>query len=228
MVEFLTALVSIIIMDLLLAGDNAIVIGMAARNVPKNQQKKAIFLGTLGAVFIRIIATLAIVSLLNIPGLLAIGGILLIWIAYKLFTEEEQHTIKAEKTMLAAIKTIVVADAAMGLDNVLAVGGAAHDHPSLVVFGLAISIPIIVCGSTIFIKLIERFPMFITIGAGILAWTAAKMITDEHLLRYIFVNDMMKYAFEFAIIAAVMIIGTFKKKIPQLYEQQLKRDSHLP
>jgi predicted tellurium resistance membrane protein TerC len=113
--------------------------------------------------------------------------------------------------MLAAIKTIVVADAAMGLDNVLAVGGAAHDHPSLVVFGLVISIPIIVWGSTIFIKLIERFPMFITIGAGILAWTAAKMITDEQLLHYIFPNDMMKYAFEFAIIAAVMIIGILKK-----------------
>lgn len=156
--EFWTILFSIIVIDLALAGDNAIVIGLAARNVPKEQQKKAILWGTLGAIVIRSILTLAVVWLLKIPGLLFIGGLFLIWIAYKLLVEDKKQgsNMNAGKSMGDAIKTIIVADAVMGLDNVLAVAGAAHGHFLLVVMGLLISIPIVVWGSSIIIKWVKE------------------------------------------------------------------------
>src|SRR4051812_31102799 len=126
--EFLTALLSIIMIDLVLAGDNAIVIGLAARNLPKNLQKKVIIWGTVGAIAIRALATVIVVWLLKIPGLLVIGGVLLIWIAYKLLVEEKGHDVQAGNGFWAAIRTIIIADALMGLDNVLAVAGAAHGN----------------------------------------------------------------------------------------------------
>lgn len=142
--EFLTALLSIVIIDLVLAGDNAIVIGLAARNLPKHQQKKAVIWGTVGAVVIRALATLFVVWLLKVPGLLLIGGILLVWIAYKLLVEEKGHDVEAGGSLWEAIRTIIIADALMGLDNVLAVAGAAHDSFLLVILGLMISVPIMV------------------------------------------------------------------------------------
>ncbi|WP_043932153.1 TerC family protein, partial [Bacillus sp. EB01] len=172
--EFWAALGSLIIIDLVLAGDNAIVIGLAARNLPKKQQKQAIIWGTVGAIVIRATATILVVYLLEIPGLRLIGGLLLLVIAYKLLTEESGHEVKAQTTFWGAIWTIIVADALMGLDNVLAVAGAADGHPLLVILGLLISIPIVVWGSTIILKWMERFPIIITIGAAVLAYTAAK------------------------------------------------------
>ncbi|MCE3023197.1 YjbE family putative metal transport protein, partial [Staphylococcus pasteuri] len=131
------------------------------------QQKKVIIWGTVGAIFIRILATLVVVWLLNIPGLLLLGGLLLIWIAYKLLVKEKNHDdIKAEKSLWNAVRTIIIADAAMGLDNVLAVAGAAHGSFLLVVLGLLISVPVVVWGSTLIISWIERFPSLIYIGAG--------------------------------------------------------------
>ncbi|NSL52933.1 TerC family protein [Calidifontibacillus erzurumensis] len=224
--EFLTALLSIVIIDLVLAGDNAIVIGLAARNLPKDKQKKAIIWGTVGAVAIRVLATIAVVWLLKIPGLLLIGGVLLVWIAYKLLVEEKGHDIKAGNSLLAAIRTIIIADAAMGLDNVLAVAGAAHGSIWLVIVGLAISIPIVVWGSTIIIKWMERFPIIITIGAGILAWTASKMIVGEPFLKHIFDNGFMKYGFEILVIAAVIGAGKLTKmKREKKAEEELNTPS---
>jgi YjbE family integral membrane protein len=211
-VEFLTALLSIVIIDLVLAGDNAIVIGLAARNLPKHQQKKAVIWGTVGAVVIRALATLFVVWLLKVPGLLLIGGILLVWIAYKLLVEEKGHDIEAGGSLWEAIRTIIIADALMGLDNVLAVAGAAHDNFLLVILGLMISVPIMVWGSTIILKWIERFPIIITIGAGVLAWTASKMIVDEPFLDQYFANPVVKYGFEILIVAGVIAAGTLKKK----------------
>ncbi|WJH34556.1 TerC family protein [Paenibacillus aurantius] len=181
--EFFTALLSIIIIDLVLAGDNAIVIGMAARNVPKEMQKRVIAWGTLGAIVIRIVATLAVAWLLKIPGLLLVGGILLLWISYKLLTDKKGHELEAKTSVWDAIKTIIIADAAMGMDNVLAVAGAAHGSFLLVIIGLLISIPIVVWGSTLFVKIIDRFPVVIYAGAGILAYTAAKMIVEEPVVH---------------------------------------------
>jgi YjbE family integral membrane protein len=219
--EFWTALLSIIIIDLLLAGDNAIVIGLAARNLPKHQQKKAVVWGTVGAVVIRALATIFVVWLLKIPGLLLVGGVLLVWIAYKLLVEGKGHDdVEAGGSLWEAIRTIIIADALMGLDNVLAVAGAAHGSFLLVILGLVISVPIMVWGSTLILKWIERFPIIITIGAGILAWTAAKMIVGEPFLKGYFANPVMKYGFELLVVAAVITIGTMKKrkaaKEPQL------------
>nr|WP_309099045.1 TerC family protein [Fredinandcohnia onubensis] len=223
--EFFSALLIIIAIDLVLAGDNAIVIGLAARNLPKEQQKKAIIWGTVGAIVIRAAATLAVVWLLEIQGLRLVGGILLVWIAYKLLVDDKGHEIKAVGSFWAAIRTIIIADALMGLDNVLAVAGAAHGNFLLVVLGLIISVPIMVWGSTLFIKLIDRFPIIITIGAAILAWTASKMIVAEPFLSSVFSNGFVKYGFELLVVAAVVAIGRMKQKkaANEAEEQQEKQ-----
>lgn len=217
--EFLTALFSIVIIDLVLAGDNAIVIGMAARNVPKEMQKKVILWGTAGAVIVRSLGTLAVVWLLKIPGLLLIGGLLLIWIAYKLLVEEKDHDIPAADNMIAAIRTIIIADMVMGLDNVLAVAGAAHGSFLLVILGLAISVPIVVWGSTIILRWIEKYPVIIYIGAGVLAYTAGKMIVQEPYIKAYFTNPVYRYGFEALIVAFVLLAGRWKN-------QQKVQESH--
>lgn len=209
--EFWTILMTIIFIDLLLAGDNAIVIGLAARNLPKELQKKAVMWGTAGAVIIRIVATMLVVSLLKIPFLLAIGGALLIWIAYKLLVQEESHDkIQSGTTLWSAIRTIVIADAAMGLDNVIAVAGAAHGDYFLVVLGLLISIPIVVWGSTLFIKIIEKYSWIIYLGSGVLAYTAAKMITHEDQLSSFFKsNPVFNWVFIIVIVLLVIVAGVW-------------------
>jgi YjbE family integral membrane protein len=210
--EFFSALISIIVIDLVLAGDNAIVIGLAARNLPIEHQKKAIIWGTFGAVMIRALATLAVVWLLKIPGLLLIGGIILIIIAYRLLVEEKQHNIQAGENIWSAIRTIIIADAIMGLDNVLAVAGAAHGSFLLVILGLLVSVPIVIWGSTVIVRLMNRFPIIIVIGAAILAWTASKMIVNEPIIEQYFVNDMVKYGFELIIISIVIMLGLSRKR----------------
>lgn len=210
--DFWSALLAIVVIDLVLAGDNAIVIGLAARNLPKENQKKVIIWGTVGAIVIRAVATLAVVWLLKIPGLLLAGGLILLYIAYKLMVEEKDHDIEAQNSVWAAIRTIIIADAVMGLDNVLAVAGAAHGDFLLVVIGLLISVPIVVWGSTLFLKLIDKYPFIITIGAGVLAWTASKMIVGEKFMKPYFENDFVKYGFEILVIIVILGLGTLKKR----------------
>ncbi|WP_049790040.1 TerC family protein [Paenibacillus sp. JDR-2] len=219
--EFLTTLLSIVFIDLILAGDNAIVIGMAAKRLPKETQKKAILYGTCGAILLRIVATVLVVYLLQIPWLLVAGGVILLWIAYKLLVQEEDHeNIKAESTLWASVWTIIVADAAMGLDNVIAVAGAAQGHTLLVIIGLIISIPIVVWGSTLFIKLLSKFPWIIYAGSAVLAYTASKMITHEPAWKDWFEeNQVVKWLV--IAIAVVVVLGAglwtneWKKKHPQ-------------
>jgi len=213
--EFLTSLLTIIFIDLLLAGDNAIVIGLAARNLPKEHQKKAIWYGTGGAVLIRVVATLLIVYLLKIPFLLAVGGVVLLWIAFKLLVQEEQHEdIKASTTLGGAVRTIVIADAAMGLDNVIAVAGAAHGSELLVIMGLIISIPVVVWGSTLFVRLLNRFPWIVYIGSAVLAYTAAKMVTHEPKLDAIFHdNTVLSWTFIAVMTAAVVVGGLWANAV---------------
>ena len=182
--EFWSALGAIIVIDLVLAGDNAIVIALAARNLPKTLQRRAVLWGTVGAVAVRASLTVVVLWLLEIPGLMLAGGILLAWIAYRLLAGgegERDHEVAPAKNFFGAMRTIVVADAVMGLDNVLAVAGAAHGSVLLVVAGLLISIPIVVWGSTLILHWIERFPALLYVGGAVLAWTAAKMIADEPL-----------------------------------------------
>ena len=179
-----SALLAIILIDLVLAGDNAIVIALAARNLPQHLQRKAIVWGTVGAIVVRSIMTLGVVWLLKVPGLMLVGGLGLLWIAYKLLVDtgdQEDHG-PAATTFAGAMKTIIVADALMGVDNVLGVAGAAHGSFDLVVLGLLISVPIVIFGSSVVLKLVERFPVIIQLGAAVLAFTAAKMIVGEPLL----------------------------------------------
>lgn len=183
-----SALLAIILIDLVLAGDNAIVIALAARNLPPHLQKKAIAWGAVGAIAVRSIMTVGVVWLLKIPGLLLVGGIGLLWIAYKLLADQgdKEHDGPVASTFWGAMKTIVVADALMGVDNVLGVAGAAKGNFDLVVIGLLISVPIVVYGSTMVLKLVERFPVIIKIGAAVLAFTAANMIVGEQWLAPIY------------------------------------------
>jgi YjbE family integral membrane protein len=183
-----SALLAIILIDLVLAGDNAIVIALAARNLPAHLKTKAIIWGTVGAIVVRSLMTIGVVWLLKIPGLMGVGGAALLWIAYKLIAEdggEDEHGVAAT-TFWGAMKTIVIADALMGIDNVLGVAGAAHGAFDLVVLGLLISVPIVVFGSRVVLKLVERFPIIIQLGAAVLAFTAAKMIVSEPLLAAYF------------------------------------------
>jgi YjbE family integral membrane protein len=183
-----SALGAIILIDLVLAGDNAIVIALAARNLPPQLQKKAIVFGTVGAIVVRSAMTIGVVWLLKIPGLMLVGGLGLVWIAYRLIApgSPSEHGGPAAQTFLGAMKTIIVADALMGVDNVLGVAGAAHGDFGLVIAGLLISIPIVIWGSSLALKLVERFPVVIQLGAAVLAFTAGKMIVGEPLLDHVF------------------------------------------
>lgn len=183
--HFFSGLLSIIIIDLVLAGDNAVVIALAARRLPRERQKQAIFWGTFGAVALRIALTVGVVYLLELPGLMLAGGLLLIPIAWNLLRQNDVHAdphVKEATGFWVAIRTIIMADALMGLDNVLGIAGAAKGHIGLVVIGLLISVPLVVWGSTLILKLMERFPVIIYIGAGTIAWTAARMISHDHFV----------------------------------------------
>jgi len=209
--EFLSALLAIIVIDLVLAGDNAIVIALAARSLPAALRRKAIIWGTVGAIAVRAAMTLVVVWLLMVPGLRFLGGLALVWIAYKLLApkrgEEGVHA-KSADNFWSAMKTIVIADALMGLDNVLAVAGAAKGSFLLVVLGLLISIPIVVWGSTLILKWVDRFPVIVYLGAGVLAWTAAQMMLHEPLLLpHLHERDLLKASAYLVVIAGVLLAG---------------------
>lgn len=214
-----SALLAIILIDLVLAGDNAIVIALAARNLPPDLQKKAIVWGTVGAIVVRSAMTIGVVALLKIPGLMLVGGLALLWIAYKLLIQDEGegHDGPAVTTFWGAMKTIVIADALMGIDNVLGVAGAAHGSFDLVVIGLLVSIPIVVFGSTMVLKLVDRFPAIIQVGAAVLALTAGKMVTGEPFLKpYLGGDDPAHVAIRWSIyigsVAAVLAAGWFANR----------------
>jgi YjbE family integral membrane protein len=214
-----SALLAIILIDLVLAGDNAIVIALAARSLPPNLQKKAIVWGTVGAIVVRSVMTVGVVWLLKIPGLMLVGGLGLLWIAYKLLADQDsgEHDGPVASTFWGAMKTIVIADALMGVDNVLGVAGAAHGSFDLVVIGLLISVPIVVFGSTMVLKLVERFPIIIQLGAAVLAFTAAKMVVGEPLLDAVFdppefVHTAARWATYALSVAGVLGLGWWAQR----------------
>jgi YjbE family integral membrane protein len=213
--DFWSALLAIIVIDLVLAGDNAIVIALAARNLPKDLQRRAIIWGTVGAVVVRASLTVAVLWLLKVPGLMAAGGALLAWIAYRLLTGDDggrEHDVAPAMGFWAAMRTIVIADAVMGLDNVLAVAGAAHGNVGLVIVGLLISIPIVVWGSTLILKWIERFPSLLYVGGAVLAWTAAAMIIGEPFFQaFLDDNRFVKNAIYPVIIGGVLGLAWLRK-----------------
>jgi len=213
--DFWSALLAIIVIDLVLAGDNAIVIALAARNLPKDLQRRAIVWGTVGAVVVRASLTVAVLWLLQVPGLMAAGGALLAWIAYRLLTGDDggrEHEVAPAMSFWAAMRTIVIADAVMGLDNVLAVAGAAHGSIGLVVAGLLISIPIVVWGSTLILRWLERFPWLLYVGGAVLAWTSAAMIIDEPFFQGFYEdNRFVKNAIYPVIIGGVLGLAWLRK-----------------
>ncbi len=214
-----SALLAIVLIDLVLAGDNAIVIALAARNLPPEHQNKAIVWGTIAAIVVRSTMTLCVVWLLQIPGLMFIGGLGLLWIAYKLISdtnEDTNHSVHST-SFWSAMKTIVVADALMGIDNVLGVAGAANGSFDLVVIGLLISIPIVVMGSKLVLRLVEKWPVIIHLGATVLAFTAAQMLINEQLLDTWFdgeelVHHIAPGATYVAAIAGVLGLGWLTQK----------------
>ena len=184
---FMSALFAIVLIDLVLAGDNALIIGLVARNLPRQTQRKVIFWGTFGAIAVRGLMAILVVYVLDLPGFMLAGAIALVWIARKLLTPDPgaagNHAAAVPAaTFAVALRTIVVADAVMGVDNVLAIGGAAIGSVLLIVLGLAISVPIIVWGSHLVIRLVDRFPSIVLLGGAVLGWTAYSMIVREPLL----------------------------------------------
>ena len=176
---------AIVAANILLSGDNAVVIAMAARSLPPAQQKKAIFWGSAAAIVMRIVLTIVAVQLLQLPYLKLIGGVLLLWIGVQLLVDsEDDGEVKSHGTMGAAIRTILVADLVMSVDNVLAVAGAADRAPEsarlvLLILGLALSIPLIIAGSTLLMKIMDRFPIIITLGAALLGFLAGEMFVSD-------------------------------------------------
>lgn len=181
--DFFASLLAIITIDLVLAGDNAVVIALASRKLPQQQRTQAIYWGTFGAIIIRALMTLVAVWLLQIPYLQAIGGVLLIPVAINLLKQEDtSEHITADAGFWGAIKTIIVADAIMGIDNVLAIAGASHGNILLVGLGLIISVPIVVWGSKWIAAWMAKYPMLIYAGAAVLAWTAGSMLISDKII----------------------------------------------
>ena len=208
MIETLQAILAIVLIDLALSGDNALVIGMAARGLPQRQRRRAIVFGGLGAVVLRIAAASVVTLLLAVPYLQLIASIALLAIAYRLVRPTPAHagpSVREATTLPEAITTILIADAAMSLENVLGVGAAAHGSIALLVFGLALSIPIVLFGSGLVVRLLDRFPQGIWLGAFALVWTAAEMMVDEPALH---IRDALPFSAE-AVLAAVFLLVIF-------------------
>jgi YjbE family integral membrane protein len=205
-----SALLAIVLIDLVLAGDNAIVIALAARNLPATLQRKAIIWGTVGAIVVRAAMTVGVVWLLQIPGLMLVGGLGLLWIAYKLLADQGggHDDGPVVTTFWGAMRTIVIADALMGVDNVLGVAGAAHGQFDLVVIGLLLSVPIMVFGSSLVLRLVDRFPIIIMVGSAVLALTAAQMILGEAMLsEYLAGDELFTLRVAVYVLAVVGVCG---------------------
>ncbi|MFN0040633.1 MAG: TerC family protein [Burkholderiales bacterium] len=184
--QFWIAVAQIVVIDILLSGDNAVVIALACRNLPESQRKLGIFWGVAGAIFLRVVLTFFAVSLLSIPYLKIIGAVLLLWIGVKLVQpqgDEDGHDIKAAGNLFDAVRTIIIADFVMSLDNVIAVAAAAHGSVFLLIFGLALSIPLMVWASKIILRLMDRYPFIIVAGAALLGWVGLSMGVHDPVIK---------------------------------------------
>lgn len=221
MEEFMTAgfwlaVGQIIMIDILLGGDNAVVIALACRNLPPKQRTQGIIYGTMGAIVLRVILIAFALALLAIPYLKIVGALLLLWIGVKLMLPEgdDDHNISSSDKLWGAVKTVIIADLVMSVDNVLAIAGAAqgagqqHQLP-LVIFGLLVSIPIIVWGSQIVLKLMGRFPIIITLGAMLLGWIAGQMAYSDPAVKP-YLPDSAVWSYVSAAIGALLVLGLGK------------------
>lgn len=211
--QFWIALLQIVAIDIVLGGDNAVVIGLACRRLPEKQRRLGIIYGMAGAIGLRVVLIMFAVTLLAVPYLKIIGALLLLWIGIKLLLPEPDeggHNIEAGATLGAAIKTIIVADAVMSLDNVIAIAGAAGDSKFLVVFGLLLSIPIIMLGSQLVIKLMDRFPVVIVLGGALLGWIAGGMVVTDVVTADWFKAQLGSFTWIGSAIGAIFVVSVGK------------------
>ncbi|MGH8806672.1 MAG: TerC family protein [Noviherbaspirillum sp.] len=211
--QFWVAILQIVAIDVVLGGDNAVVIGLACRRLPEKQRKLGILWGMAGAVGLRVVLIMFAVTLLAVPYLKMVGAALLLWIGVKLLLPEAhdgEHHIEAGATLAAAIKTIIVADAVMSLDNVIAIAGAAGDSKLLIVFGLLLSIPIIMLGSQLVIKLMDRFPIVIIAGGALLGWIAGGMAVSDLAVSGWFKTNVPAAQWIGPMIGAIVVVALGK------------------
>ena len=217
---FWAALLSIIVANILLSGDNAVVIALASRNLPAHQQKKAIFWGSAAAIILRVVLTITAVQLLSLPYLKIVGAILLVYIGVQLLADsDDEAEMDGHSNIWGAIRTILVADLVMSLDNVIAVAAAAQKGPeetrlALLIIGLGLSIPLIIFGSTMLLKVMDRFPVIITLGAGLLGLLAGGMLVEDPAIKDSIQGAMedAHMIFEGIGVAIVILLGTYLKK----------------
>ena len=213
--DFWIGLLKIIWINIILSGDNAVVIAMAARSLPPPQQKKAVLFGSGAAVVLRIVLTVVAAKLLALPYLQIVGGALLLWIGVQLLGDEEEDDGQDKQygSMFAAVRTILLADLVMSLDNVIAVAAAAQGSMVLLILGLAISIPLVIFGSTLMIKLMERFPIIIMLGAALIGWVGGEtVVSDVSVHNVLAANPWLHYAAAAAGAAFVVIVGRLLQK----------------
>ena len=208
---FFIALVQIVAIDIVLGGDNAIIIALACRNLPKKQKRLGILWGTAGAITLRVILVFFASALMTMPGLRLIGGVLLLWIGIKLLTDHTDDDLEgkiAEKgSLIGAIQTIIIADFVMSLDNTLAIAAASKGSMFLVVFGLVVSVPIIIGGSAIILKMMERYPFIITFGAGLLGWLGGDLIANDKINATILPAIILQSPWIAAIAGTGIVVG---------------------
>ena len=211
--DFWSGLLSICIINMVLSGDNAVVIAMACRNLPIDQRKWGIIWGTVGAVIFRVVLTFVAAWLLQFAYLQIVGGLLLLYIAIHLLAQEKGEEIEAQSDLMSAIKTIIFADVIMSLDNVLGIAAVAGDNYLLLIIGLCVSIPIVVFGATIVLKLMDKFPIIIWIGAGILGYVAGEMfVGDKATVHFFEAHAALEHAMPFVGAAVVIVVGYLLKK----------------
>jgi YjbE family integral membrane protein len=209
--DFWIGLVKIVWINIILSGDNAVVIALAARSLPPHQQRKAVFWGSGAAVVLRIALTVVAAKLLELSFLQIVGGCLLLWIGLQLLSEDgdEEGQSKSYGNLMAAVRTILIADLVMSLDNVIAVAAAAHGNLVLLVLGLAISIPLVIFGSTLMIKLMDRFPVIVVLGAALIGWVGGEsIVSDTSLHNYATAHPTLHYVA--AALGATFVVGIGK------------------
>jgi YjbE family integral membrane protein len=208
---FWIGLVKIVWINIILSGDNAVVIALAARTLPPHQQRLAVFWGSGAAVVMRVVLTVVAATLLALPYLQIVGGLLLLWIGAQLLAEEDEEAdreAKQQGSLMAAVRTILLADLVMSLDNVIAVAAAAQGSITLLILGLAISIPLVIFGATLMVKLMERFPIIVVAGAGLIGWVAGEtIVSDASLADYLAGNHWLHYAGAVAGVITVIAAG---------------------
>jgi len=201
----LISIIQIIAIDIILGGDNAIVIALACKNLPEKKRKLGIFYGALGAIILRVIMVFFATTLLLIPGLKIVGGLLLIWIGVKLILDNQKNhdiNVKQESSLFAAIKTIIIADFVMSLDNSVAIAAAANGDISLVIFGLLLSVPIIIWGSSLILTIIDRYPIIIYLGSALIGWIGGDMIQSD-----IFITSNLNTSSHFDILVPLLFVA---------------------